>query len=221
MEEVKHIYPAIADVACRAAKSLTVDDMRRVVADEMRNEEIFVRPTRIVGVKLDSRTTDAGIMRHAVVVVEYQFCSAVDGSEVTVVSAGEALDAGGLAFRKAMDDALDCAYSQLFGIDRKCFAHDDEKPCVELDLPAEPPEQTESVKAALNYIPFVDGDPTLAGKPLKELYKTMPDLISQLRHAGDDTIKAHVAEIDKYMAEYKTWKKTAETVGIISSLGKE
>lgn len=187
-----------------------IDDIYNALQRPMIESKIFVKPSKVLDLRREDKVTDRGVTKYTVMTVQYTFCSAVDGSELTVETVGEAMDTGDKACNKAMSAAFKYACFQLFCIpteemlDSEQDTYYEQKPA-----PVRPqPMPDEFVLAAYDYVPFGEGgDPAVAGKPLKELYKVAPDLITQLRKAGDNEVRKHISVIDKYVEAYRAWKR--------------
>lgn len=228
MVRVPHIYQAIVEVMEKIGaigKNKTanmgsrgsynfrgIDDIYNALQKPMIEAKIFAKPSQVLDLRREDKVTDKGVTKYTVMTVRYTFCSAVDGSEVSVETIGEAMDTGDKSCNKAMSAAFKYACFQLFCIPTEEMLDSEQdtyvmQPQKHKAQPKPQPQPDVKVIKAYEYVPFADGDPAVAGKSLTVLYKNNPELIEQLRSAGDDLTKAHIAAIDKYIAEYKAWKR--------------
>lgn len=219
---VPHIYQAVVEVMEKIGaigKNKTanmgsrgsynfrgIDDIYNALQRPMIEAKIFVKPSQVMDLRREDKVTDKGITKYTVMTCRYTFCSAVDGSEISVETIGEAMDTGDKSCNKAMSAAFKYACFQLFCIPTEEML-DSEQDTYVMQQPKRQPQPDSVVITAYDYVPFADGDPAVAGKSLKDLYKTNTDLIEQLRSAGDQTTKAYIGAIDKYIAAYKAWKR--------------
>ena len=227
---VPHIYQAVVEVMEKIGaigKNKTanmgsrgsynfrgIDDIYNALQRPMIEAKIFAKPSQVLDLRREDKVTDKGITKYTVMTCKYTFCSAVDGSEISVETIGEAMDTGDKSCNKAMSAAFKYACFQLFCIPTEEML-DSEQDTYVMQQPKRQPTQIERrqpqpdsvVITAYDYVPFSDGDPAVAGKSLKDLYKTNSELIDQLRSAGDEITKTYIAAIDKFVAEYKAWKR--------------
>lgn len=219
---VPHIYQAVVEVMEKIGaigKNKTanmgsrgsynfrgIDDIYNALQRPMIEAKIFVKPSQVMDLRREDKVTDKGVTKYTVMTCRYTFCSAVDGSEISVETIGEAMDTGDKSCNKAMSAAFKYACFQLFCIPTEEML-DSEQDTYVMQQPKRQPQPDSVVITAYDYVPFADGDPAVAGKSLKDLYKTNTDLIEQLRSAGDQTTKAYIGAIDKYIAAYKAWKR--------------
>lgn len=221
-ERVPHIYQAVVEVMDkvgaigknkianmngRGSYSFRgIDDIYNALQRPMIDSKIFVKPSKVLDLRREDKITDRGVTKYTVMTVQYTFCSAVDGSEINVETVGEAMDTGDKACNKAMSAAFKYACFQLFCIPTEEML-DSEQDTYVMQKPKPQPVPDETVIKGYEHVPFTDGDPAIAGKPLKEIYKTMPDLWAQLRTAGDEITKKYVAAIDGYVNVYQAWRR--------------
>lgn len=201
----------IASMAGRGSYNFRgIDDIYNALQHPMIEAHIFVKPSKVLDLRREDKITDRGVTKYTVMTVQYTFCSAVDGSEITVETVGEAMDTGDKACNKAMSAAFKYACFQLFCIPTEEMLDSEQDTYIEKPAPKIPkPMPDEAVLQAYEYVPFEEGDPAVAGKTLKEIYKTMPDLLAQLKKSADDELRAHITAIDKYINAYQAWRKGA------------
>lgn len=187
-----------------------IDDIYNALQKPMIESKIFVKPSKVLDLRREDKVTDRGVTKYTVMTVRYTFCSAVDGSEITVETVGEAMDTGDKACNKAMSAAFKYACFQLFCIPTEEMLDSEQDTYIEQRPTRKPqPMPSERVLKAYEYVPFPDGDPVIAGKTLKEIYKSMPDLLEQLKRSADDECRSHLAAIEGYVHEYQEWRKGA------------
>lgn len=224
---VPHIYKAVVDVMNEVGaigknkvadmngrgryNFRGIDDIYNALQRPMINAGIFVKPSEVKSLIREDKVTDRGVTKYTVMTVRYNFCSSVDGSEIEVETVGEAMDTGDKACNKAMSAAFKYACFQLFCIPTEEMIDSERDTYVEQrQAPKPQPAPNEAVLKAYDYVPFPDGDPAVAGKTLKEIYKTAPEVWKQLAESGEAEVQKHIHAIEEFIRNYRKWKQEAE-----------
>lgn len=117
------------------------------------------------------------------------------GEDTTIT--GEGMDKGDKAGYKAYTGALKYFLANTFmvatGDDPETESPDVRMNKKRREAPAELPAYP---RAALQYVPFLDGD--YAGKTLAQIGKEQPQVYDNLKKAGDAKTKAAIEEIEAY-----------------------
>lgn len=131
MNEIKHVYTAIALVTKALSKEgiakdkrntmqnyafRGIDDVYNALAPFLAEAELCVLPRYLTRAVTERETAKGGVLFYVVVEAEFDFVSAKDGSSHTVRMFGEAMDSGDKATNKAMSAAFKYACMQAFCI---------------------------------------------------------------------------------------------------------
>ena len=93
-----------------------IDEVLNAISPMLADEGLIMAP-KVLSREVTERTTKSGgALFYVVLMVEYTIYSAVDGSSVSVVTCGEAMDSGDKATNKAMSAAYKYAAFQTFAI---------------------------------------------------------------------------------------------------------
>lgn len=93
-----------------------IDDVYNALAPIMAEANLVVYPTVLKREVVERVNQKGTALFYTTVEVRFDFVSAIDGSERSVVTYGEAMDSGDKATNKAMSAALKYAYMQTFCI---------------------------------------------------------------------------------------------------------
>ncbi len=92
-----------------------IDDMYNALNQHLTVEKVFIT-SKILDVKREERTSkQGGALIYSILTMEFQFF-AEDGSSVTSITIGEAMDSGDKSMNKAMSTAYKYALMQIFCI---------------------------------------------------------------------------------------------------------
>lgn len=98
-----------------------IDDMYNALNDHMAKEGIFAT-SRVLNVKREERPSKSGgVLIYSILTMRFRFFAS-DGSSVSSVTIGEAMDSGDKSMNKAMSTAYKYALMQIF-----CIPTEEEK----------------------------------------------------------------------------------------------
>lgn len=102
-----------------------IDDVYNVLNPALIKHKVFVLPEIIEQEREERQTKSGGTLIYSICKTRYTFCSAEDGSKISVVVVGEGMDNGDKASNKAMAAAFKYACFQVFCIPTEEMAKDD------------------------------------------------------------------------------------------------
>jgi hypothetical protein len=124
-----------------------IDDVYNALAPALAKHGLCILPRMLDRTVTERETKSGGVLFYVVVVAEFDFVAAEDGSKHTVRTYGEAMDSGDKATNKAMSAAYKYAAMQAFCIptegDNDADAHTHEV------APAKLPPTVEQLRAAM------------------------------------------------------------------------
>lgn len=127
----KHVYQAIASITAAMAtdgigknrkndqqgyKFRGIDDVYNALSRELANNKLCIMPRVIERICVERTNAKGTALFYVTCKVDFVFVSAVDSSEHTVTTYGEAMDSGDKATNKAMSAAYKYAAMQTFCI---------------------------------------------------------------------------------------------------------
>ena len=131
MGDVKHVYQAINEVTAALAregisksrkneqqnfKFRGIDDVYNAIAPIVATAKLCILPRVVERTVTERPTKSGGVSTYAVLTVEFDLVSAVDGSTHTIRTMGEAMDTADKATNKAMSAATKYACIIAFQI---------------------------------------------------------------------------------------------------------
>jgi len=108
-----------------------IDDVYNALAPILSANKLCILPRVIDRVVTERATRSGGVATFVVLAVEYDLVSAVDGSQHTIRTMGEAMDTSDKATNKAMSAAYKYACMQAFAIPTEGQSEDSEKDHIE------------------------------------------------------------------------------------------
>lgn len=102
-----------------------IDDVYNVLNPAFIKNKVFALPEIIEQEREERQNKNGGLLIYSICRIKYTFCSAEDGSKISVVVVGEGMDNGDKASNKAMAAAFKYACFQVFCIPTEEMAKDD------------------------------------------------------------------------------------------------
>lgn len=102
-----------------------IDDVYNVLNPAFIKNKVFALPEIIEQEREERQNKNGGLLIYSICRIKYTFCSAEDGSKISVVVVGEGMDNGDKATNKAMAAAFKYACFQVFCIPTEEMTKDD------------------------------------------------------------------------------------------------
>lgn len=102
-----------------------IDDVYNVLNPAFIKNKVFALPEIIEQEREERQNKNGGLLIYSICRIKYTFCSAEDGSKISVVVVGEGMDIGDKASNKAMAAAFKYACFQVFCIPTEEMTKDD------------------------------------------------------------------------------------------------
>lgn len=169
-----------------------IDDIYNTLAPIMSAHGLVIIPRVLRREVVERQSRHGGMLFWVTVKMAYDFVSAADGSHVTVVTYGEAMDSGDKATNKAMSAAYKYAAMQTFCIPTE-GDHDSENTTHEVAAPA--PEGYANWLIDLELIAREQGIDALQ-RAWKQSSAAYRKYVTDTNKSGWDAIKAQAAACD-------------------------
>ena len=208
-----------------------IDDVYNVLSPIMARHGLCIMP-RIVSREITERASKAGgVLFYVVVVAEFDFVAAEDGSKHTVRTYGEAMDSGDKATNKAMSAAYKYAAFMTFAIpteaNEDADAHTHEvapKPTPPVASTSAPAEVRRILDLAILLIEAPDVDTVGYGvSHIEETIAAVDDESKRARYrlALDGIAERRACEINGTPDEWKPTEAKREAVARLEALARK